>query len=314
MRHFTSLEDVSDINKLIKKSLEVKKDPFQCTGLGKNKTIGLVFFNSSLRTRMSITRAATNLGLSVITLNVNSDSWKLEFEDGTVMDGASAEHIREAVPILCSYCELLAVRSFPSLINQEEDYSERVLMSFIEHGNVPIINMESATVHPLQSLADVVTILEYQRTHKPKVVMTWGPHIQALPQAVSNSFAQWANAMEYDFVITHPKGLDLDRRFVGEASVEHDQEKALEGADFVYVKNWSSYQDYGKVMSDKSWQMTLEKLKLTNNARLMHCLPVRRNVVISDDALDSEHSIIIPQAENRLYTTQAVIQQILLNL
>ncbi len=311
MKHFTSLEDVSDPHKLISEALAIKSDPFQTPELGKNQTIGLVFFNSSLRTRMSMTRAAFNLGLSVITLNVNADTWQLEFEDGSIMDGATVEHIKEAVPVLCSYCDLLAVRSFPRLIDKAEDYSEKVLNSFIKFGTVPIINMESATLHPLQSLTDVTTIAEFNKQVKPKVVMTWAPHIKPLPQAVPNSFAQWANAMEYDFVVTHPKGMELSPEFVGDAPIEHDQEKALQQADFVYVKNWSSYHDYGKVSKEKDWIITSEKLKLTNNAKLMHCLPVRRNLVISDDALDSEHSIVIPQAENRLCTAQAVLRQIL---
>lgn len=314
MKHFTSLKDVPDPIALIKESLAIKKNPFVADKPGQNKAIGLVFFNSSLRTRMSMTRAATNLGLSVISLNVNEDSWQLEFEDGAIMDAKSAEHIKEAVPVLCSYCDLLAVRSFPQLTNREEDYAEKILNSFIMYGNVPIINMESATVHPLQSLTDVMTISEYQQTTRPKVVMTWAPHIKPLPQAVPNSFAQWANAIDYELVITHPKGLELADEFIGNASIEYDQKKALRDADFVYVKNWSSYQDYGKVVSDHRWMMTLEKMKMTNMAKLMHCLPVRRNLVIADDALDSEHSIVIQQAENRLYTAQAVLKRMLAGL
>lgn len=311
MNHFLSIHDVTDLQDLIDKSIAIKKDPFVDKNLGATKTLGLVFFNSSLRTRMSMTRAAYNLGLNVMVLNVSSDSWQLEFEDGTRMDGGTAEHIKEAVPVLTSYCDLIGVRSFPGLKNRDEDYSEKVLNAFKEYGSCPIINLESATLHPLQSLADMMTIGEFNTAERPKVVMTWAPHVKALPQAVPNSFLQWANWMDVDLIVTHPEGLDLAEQFVGSANVEYDQSKALEGADFVYVKNWSSYQDYGKIVDRPNWEVSLEKMKQTNNAKLMHCLPVRRNVVISDDALDSHHSIVVQQAENRLYSAQAVLKEIL---
>ncbi|MEM7296793.1 MAG: N-acetylornithine carbamoyltransferase [Bacteroidota bacterium] len=311
MNHFLSINDVTDVNELIKKSMAIKESPLGHMDLGKGKTLGLVFFNSSLRTRMSMTLAAYNLGMNVMVLNVSSDSWQLEFEDGTRMDGGTAEHIKEAVPVLSSYCDVIGVRSFPGLINREEDYSEKVINAFKEYGGCPVINLESATVHPLQSLTDMVTIEESKIIERPKVVITWAPHVKALPQAVSNSFLQWADQMDFDLTVTHPEGLDLANEFVGSAHVEYDQKKALEGADIVYVKNWSSYQDYGKVIDQPDWEMTLDKLMLTNNAKLMHCLPVRRNLVISDDALDSHHSIVLQQAENRLYTAQAVLKEIL---
>ncbi|MEM9896218.1 MAG: N-acetylornithine carbamoyltransferase [Bacteroidota bacterium] len=314
MNHFISINDVSDPLGMVRKSMEVKSNPYDFPELGKNKTLGLVFFNSSLRTRMSMTRAAYNLGLKVITLNVSSDSWQLEFEDGTLMDGGTAEHIREAVPVLCSYCDILGVRSFPGLKDREEDYRENIINAFVEFGTCPIINLESATLHPLQSLTDMMTIEEFRKVDRPKVVMTWAPHVKALPQAVPNSFLQWANQMDFELIITHPEGLELAEEFVGSAHVEYDQRKVFEGADFIYVKNWSAYEDYGKVADRPDWEVTIEKLKRTNHAKLMHCLPVRRNVVISDDALDSDHSIVTQQAENRLYTAQAVLKEIMMSL
>lgn len=311
MNHFVSLESVTNPQELIQKCLEVKKDPFADSELGKNKTLGLVFFNSSLRTRMSTTRAAYNLGMGVITLNVTSDSWQLEFQDGTRMDGGTAEHIKEAVPVLCSYCDIIGVRSFPGLMDRDEDYAEKVINSFVDFGDCPVVNLESATLHPLQSLTDMMTIQEFKEKERPKVVMTWAPHIKALPQAVPNSFLQWASAMDFDLTITHPEGLELAEEFVGASKVEHDQREALKDADFVYVKNWSSYESYGKVIDLPAWEVTYEKLKLTNQAKLMHCLPVRRNVVIADNALDSDHSIVVQQAENRLYAAQTVLKEIL---
>ncbi len=313
MKHFTSVEDVSNVHDLIQKSIELKKDPFQTPKLGENKTLGLVFFNSSLRTRMSMTRAAYNLGLKVIVLNVSADSWQLEFEDGGVMDGDKAEHIKEAVPVMCSYCDILAVRSFPGLKDQKEDYQEKVLSAFVEFGSCPIINLESSTLHPLQSLADMVTIEEFKNVNRPKVVLTWAPHIKALPQAVPNSFLQWANALDFDLTVTHPEGLELNDSFVGAANIEYDQEKALQDADFIYVKNWSSFRDYGAIKKLPDWELTLEKLKFSNNAKVMHCLPVRRNLVISEDVLESDQSIVLQQAENRLYTAQAVLSEILIS-
>lgn len=311
MNHFTSINDIDDPMGLIQKAISLKKSPFEDADLGKNKTLGLVFFNSSLRTRMSTTRAAQNLGMNVITLNVSSDSWQLEFEDGVRMDGGTAEHIREAVPVLCSYCDIIGVRSFPSLTNREEDYAERVLDAFKDFGSCPIINLESATLHPLQSLTDMMTIEEFKKVSRPKVVLTWAPHIKSLPQAVPNSFLQWASKMDFDLTITHPKGLELSDEFTNGIAIEYDQAKAFENADFVYVKNWSSFTDYGEIKQAPEWEISLEKLQKTNDAKLMHCLPVRRNVVISDDALDSDHSIVIPQAENRLFAAQAALKEIL---
>ncbi|WP_462247480.1 N-acetylornithine carbamoyltransferase [Ekhidna sp.] len=314
MKHFTSVEDVSNVHNLIQKSIELKKDPFQTPKLGENKTLGLVFFNSSLRTRMSMTRAAYNLGLKVIVLNVSAESWQLEFEDGGVMDGDKAEHIKEAVPVMCSYCDILAVRSFPGLKDQKEDYQEKVLKAFVEFGSCPIINLESSTLHPLQSLTDMVTIEEFKNVKRPKVVLTWAPHIKALPQAVPNSFLQWANTLDFDLTVTHPKGMELHDSFVGAANIEYDQDKALQDADFIYVKNWSSFRDYGAIKKHPDWELTLEKLKFSNNAKVMHCLPVRRNLVISEGVLESDQSIVIQQAENRLYTAQTVLSEILMSM
>lgn len=314
MKHFTSISDVQNLNELIESSREIKSDPFQTPNFGKNKTLGLIFFNSSLRTRMSMTRAAYNLGLQVMVLNVSSDSWQLEFQDGTKMDGGTAEHIKEAVPVISSYCDIIGVRSFPGLVDREQDYKEKVLKSFVELGSRPVINLESSTLHPLQSLTDMMTIEEHNVKKRPKVVMSWAPHIKALPQAVPNSFMQWASHMDYDLTVTHPKGLELAEEFVGSSQIVYDQQEAFEGADFIYVKNWSSYHQYGKAFDFKNWEVSCKKLERTNNAKLMHCLPVRRNIVISDDALDSKHSIVLQQAENRLYAAQAVLKEILTGL
>ncbi|MEQ9402751.1 MAG: acetylornithine carbamoyltransferase [Cyclobacteriaceae bacterium] len=314
MKQFISVKDVTDPNELALKAMEIKKDPYSNASLGEQKVLGLIFFNSSLRTRMSTTRAAYNLGMKVMTLNVSSDSWQLETEDGAVMNQGNAEHIKEAIPVMSSYCDVLGVRSFPSLIDKEKDYQETLINSFVHLSNCPIINLESATLHPLQSLADLMTIQEGKVKTNPKVVLTWAPHIKPLPQSVANSFAEWMNAAKIDLTITHPKGMELSPEFSGQARIITDQEAALVGADFVYVKNWSSFQDYGKVKKDPKWMMTREKLEITNDAKLMHCLPVRRNVVISDDAMDSNHSIINELAENRLYAAQAVLTEILKNL
>lgn len=314
MEHFISVQDVSNPDELVQEAIKLKNDPFANKMLGANKVLGLIFFNSSLRTRMSTTRAAYNLGMQVITLNVSSDSWRLEVADGTVMDGGRAEHIKEAIPVMASYCDVLAVRSFPGLIHREEDYQETILNSFIELSGCPIINLESATLHPLQSLADLMTIREHAQIEKPKVVLTWAPHIKPLPQSVANSFAQWMGAADVDLTITHPEGMDIAPQYVGQAKVQTNQDVALADADFVYVKNWSSYTDYGKTLDDQRWMMTQLKLDATNNAKLMHCLPVRRNLVIADDAMDSDHSIIQELAANRLFSAQAVLQRILKTL
>lgn len=314
MKHFISINDVPDPEILVNEARAIKKNPFANKALGQNKVLGLIFFNASLRTRMSTTRAAYNLGMQVMTLNISSDSWQLEVEDGAVMNSGKAEHIKEAIPVMSSYCDVLAVRSFPSLTDLVADYSETIIQSFVALGGCPIINLESATLHPLQSLADLMTIREYQKVARPKVVLSWAPHIKALPQSVANSFSQWMNTADVDFTITCPKGMELAPEFVGKAVVENNQQKALEGADFVYVKNWSSFQEYGKMHDAPDWIMDKAKLDLTNEAKLMHCLPVRRNVVIADDAMDSVQSIIQELAANRLFAAQAVIQRILKNI
>ena len=311
MDHFISVSDASSPDALVRNAMKIKQDPFANQELGRNKVLGLIFFNSSLRTRMSTTRAAYNLGMQVMTLNVSQDSWQLEMEDGSVMDKGTAEHIREAIPVMASYCDILAIRSFPGLKDREKDYKDQLMGSFVELAGIPIINLESATLHPLQSLTDLLTIREFQKTDKPKVVLTWAPHVKPLPQSVANSFAQWMMAAKMDFTITHPPGMDLSVEFTGLAPIEHDQGKAFKGADFIYVKNWSSFSDYGRFASIPEWMVTKEKLDLTNNAKLMHCLPVRRNVVISDDALDSDHSIVQQQAHNRLFAAQAVLKELL---
>lgn len=314
MKHFISVADAGDPNQLAINAIEIKRNAFANSNLGNNKVLGLIFFNSSLRTRMSTTRAAYNLGMKVMTLNVSSDSWQLEMEDGAIMDKGNAEHIKEAIPVMSAYCDVLGVRSFPSLEDKILDYQETLINSFVNLANCPIINLESATVHPLQSLADLMTIREHQKVEKPKVVLTWAPHIKPLPQSVANSFAQWMNAAEVDLTIANPAGMELAPEFSRGASVTNDQELAMKEADFVYVKNWSSYADYGKTVDAPEWIVDKAKLDLTNNAKLMHCLPVRRNVVIADDAMDSEHSIIQQLAANRLYAAQAVLTEILKEL
>jgi N-succinyl-L-ornithine transcarbamylase len=311
MKHFLSVDDTPDPWALVNEALALKRDPFSDKKLGENKVLGMVFFNSSLRTRMSTTRAAYNLGMQVMALNVSQDSWQLETEDGAIMDKGNAEHIKEAIPVMASYCDMLGVRSFPGLIDRERDYAEILLQAFAKLSGKPIINLESATLHPLQSLTDLMTIKELSTVEKPKVVLTWAPHVKALPQAVPNSFAQWMLAAGVDLTIAQPIGMELSPAFTKGAHIEWDQNKALENADFVYVKNWSSFTNYGQLGSDASWQMTKAKLDLTNNARLMHCLPVRRNVVISADALDSTHSVVQQQAHNRLFAAQAVLKTLL---
>lgn len=313
MKHFISVKDVQDPLALAKESLALKSNPFADNTLGTNKVLGMIFFNSSLRTRMSTARAAYNLGMQVMTLNVTMDSWQLETEDGAIMDKGNAEHIKEAIPVMASYCDILAVRSFPGLKDREKDYKDSLMASFVELAKKPIINLESATLHPLQSLTDLMTIHEFKKTDRPKVVLSWAPHVKPLPQSVANSFAQWMVAADMDFTITHPPGMDLSVEFTGLAPIEHNQKKAFEGADFVYVKNWSSFSDYGRFRNIPEWTVNKDKLNGTNNAKLMHCLPVRRNVVISDDALDSDHSIVQEQALNRLFAAQAVLKNLLRN-
>lgn len=315
MQHFLSVKDPIDIQALVKEALLIKKTPYADKHLGKNRTLGLLFFNASLRTRLSTQRAAQNLGLESIVMNVGQDGWGLEFEDGAIMNGNKAEHIKEAAPVIGQYCDIVGVRSFPGLENREEDYSEQVINQFVKYTGKSILSLESATRHPLQSLADLITIEELKTKPRPKVVLTWAPHVKALPQAVPNSFAEWMNQADFDFVITHPEGYELAPEFAGNAKVTYDQKEAFEGADFIYAKNWSSYKDYGKIMnSDPAWMVTMEKMKLTNNAKFMHCLPVRRNVVVEDAVLDSDHSVVIQQAGNRVWAAQTVLKNLLLKI
>lgn len=312
MRHFTSVNDVTDIKQLVALARELKKNPLQSSELGKNKTLGLIYFNPSLRTRLSTQKAAHNLGLRTMDMNVGSDSWTLEIRDDVVMDGAASEHIKEAAAVIGQYCDMIGIRSFPSLNDKETDYKEEVIQKFIKYSGVPIISLESATLHPLQSLADLVTIEELKTKPRPKVVMTWAAHPKALPQAVPNSFAEWMNKADVDFVITHPEGYELDEKFTQGATINYNQNEALEGADFVYAKNWSSYHNYGNIFcKDKSWMVTEEKLKLTDNAKFMHCLPIRRNVIASDGVLDGPNSVVIQEAGNRVWSAQAVLKTIL---
>lgn len=314
MKHFSCVDDVADVHDLIKLGIDLKQNPFANEALGKGKTLGMVFFNSSLRTRMSTQKAAQNLGMECIVMNINSDAWKIETEYGVIMNGDTAEHIQEAAGVMGRYCDILAIRSFPKLVSREEDAAETILNCFKKYAGVPIVSLESPTLHPLQSLADLITIEEKKIVERPKVVLTWAPHPRALPQAVPNSFSEWMNKGNVDFVITHPEGYELDKKFTGEAPIIYNQDEALEGADFVYAKNWSSYKEYGSILSqDTSWQVTKEKMDLTNNGLFMHCLPVRRNVIVSDEVLDSPSSIVLDQAENRVYSAQAVLMTLLKN-
>ena len=314
MRSFINVEDIGDLKVAVKEALEVKANRFGYKSLGENKTLLMVFFNSSLRTRLSTQKAAMNLGMNVIVLDVNQGAWKLETERGVIMDSDKSEHLLEAIPVMGSYCDVIGVRSFARFENKKDDYEEKILQQFIKYSGKPVFAMETATVHPLQAFADLITIEEFKKVERPKVVLTWAPHPKALPQAVPNSFAQWMNATDYEFVITHPQGYELDPKFAGNARIEYDQNKALEGADFVYAKNWSAYTDpnYGQILSkDMSWTVTTEKMALTNNAFFMHCLPVRRNMIVSDDVIESEQSIVIPEAANREISAQVVLKRIL---
>lgn len=318
MKHFTSAHDVQDIQGLIKLAEQAKANPLQWAELGKNKTIGLFFMNASLRTRLSTQQAAENLGLRVMVVNLNQEGWALEFEDGVVMDGTKPEHIKEAAAVVGQYCHIIGVRSFPLLADRASDYAETVLNGFIKYSGRPVVSMESSLGHPLQALADSLTIKELWQQHadfgkrKPKVVMSWAPHVRALPQCVPNSFAQWLSMQDVELVIANPEGYDLDTKFTGSTYVLHDQDEAFKGADFVYAKNWSSVAQYGQVLkSDYDWMITNQKLALTNNAKLMHCLPTRRNVEIADEVLDGPHSVVIQQAGNRVPAAQAVLHELL---
>ena len=315
MRHFTCVQDLGDLKQALNEAFEIKKDRFQFSELGKNKTLLMIFFNSSLRTRLSTQKAAMNLGMNTIVLDVNQGAWKLETERGVIMDGDKPEHLLEAVPVMGCYCDVIGVRSFARFENKEDDYNEKILSQFIEHSGRPVFSMEAATRHPLQSFADLITIEEYKKTDRPKVVMTWAPHPKSLPQAVPNSFAEWMNATDYEFVITHPEGYELDPQFVGDARVEYDQMKAFEGADFIYAKNWSSVSHYGQILSqDRAWTVGARQMAVTDNAYFMHCLPVRRNMIVTDEVIDSPRSIVIPEAANRVVSAQVVMKRMLEDL
>lgn len=316
MNHFLSVGDVTDINALAAQALAYKSNRFQHKSSGEGKTIGMIFLNPSMRTRISTQVAARNLGMEVIIFNIDKEGWQLEFMDGAIMNGDKAEHVKEAAAVIGQYVDILGIRTFPGLINKQDDYGEQVINQFVKYAGKPVLSLESATRHPLQSLADVVTIKElFKENRKPKVVLTWAPHIKALPQAVPNSFAEWMNAWDgVDFVITHPENYELDEKFSGKAKIEYNQDKALEGADFVYVKNWSSYKEYGKILNtDPLWMITNEKILQTNNGKVMHCLPVRRNLVIADEVLDGSNSIVVQQAGNRVWAAQAVLAELLKN-
>ena len=317
MRHFTSITQLGDLEKALEAARYVKENPFADQELGRNKTLLMIFFNSSLRTRLSTQKAAMNLGMNVIVLDVNQGAWKLETERGVIMDSDKPEHLLEAIPVMGCYCDVIGVRAFAKFESKEDDYNEVIVNQFIKYSGKPVFSMEAATTHPLQTFADLITIEEYKKVEKPKIVMTWAPHPKALPQAVPNSFAEGINMTDYEFVITHPEGYELDPKFVGRAKVEYDQRKAFEGADFIYAKNWSAYSgdNYGKVLcTDRDWTVDAEKMALTNNAYFMHCLPVRRNMIVTDDVIESPQSIVIPEAANRVVSAQTVLKEILLEL
>ena len=320
MKQFISVKDVANINALVKKALSYKQQPLLDKNLGAHKRIGLLFFNPSLRTRLSTQVAVQNLGMEPILFNVDKEGWALEFSEGAIMNGTTVEHIKDAAPVLGNYFDILCIRTFPSLQDRSADYSEHIIHQFIKYAGIPVVSLESATLHPLQSLTDIITMQESMdlsgtfTNKKPKVVLTWAPHIKSIPQCVANSFSEWMNAWgEADFVITHPEGYDLATEYTNGASITHHQEEALKDADFVYVKNWSSYQDYGKVLcTDANWMLTNAKLAVSNHAKVMHCLPVRRNVELSDEILDGANSLVTKEASNRVWAAQAVLSEILL--
>ncbi len=312
--NYLTINDIDNLNEWVQQALQLKKNPFAHQNLGKNKTLGMLFFNPSLRTRLSTQKAAIHLGMNVMVMNFTGEGWTLEFEDGAVMNGGSSEHIKEAAEVISQYCDVLAIRAFAGLIDREKDYAETVMNGFKKYATIPIVNMESAAGHPLQALADAITIEELRPAHRPKVVLSWAPHPKALPQAVANSFVEMMQLQDADFVITHPKGYELHPDVVKNSAIEYNQEKAFANADFVYTKNWSAYHDYGKVLSTHSaWMVTAEKMKLTNKACFMHCLPVRRNVIVTDEVLDSPQSVVIQQANNRTFAAQLVLKKILEN-
>ena len=319
MKQFISVKDVQDMKALVAKALSYKKLPFSDKKLGADKRIGLLFLNPSLRTRLSTQVAAQNLGMEPIVFNVDKEGWALEFTEGAIMNGTTVEHIKDAAPILGNYFDILCIRTFPGLVDKQADYSEKIIKQFIKYAGIPVVSLESATLHPLQSLTDIITIQESIASNtnfknkKPKVVLTWAPHIKPIPQCVANSFSEWVGAWgEADFIITHPEGYALSTEFTKGATIEHNQDQALKNADFVYVKNWSSYEQYGKLLStDAAWMMTNKKLALTNNAKIMHCLPVRRNIELSDEILDGPNSLVTKEASNRVWAAQAVLAEIL---
>lgn len=314
MRNFLSINDVDSLSALLLSAQEIKRDRFAFNMLGKNRTLLLIFFNSSLRTRLSTQKAATNLGMNVIVLDINQGAWKLETEYGVVMDSDKPEHILEAIPVMASYCDIIGVRSFASLTDREGDYQEKILTQFVKYSGKPVISLESATRHPLQSFADIITIEQYKKIDRPKVVLTWAPHPNPLPQAVANSFAEWVRLADYELVVTHPKGYELSKDFVPESHIEYDVEKAYENADFIYAKNWSVFDqtNYGKILSkDMRWMVDSNKMQLTNSAKFMHCLPVRRNMIVEDSVIDGPQSIVLEQASNREISAQVILKEIL---
>ncbi len=317
MKKFESYYDVDSLESWLQDAKRIKEQPFLYSTLGVNKTLLMLFFNSSLRTRLSTQKAAMNLGMNVMVLDVNQGAWKLESQMGVVMDGDSAEHLLEAIPVMSSYCDVIAVRSFASLTNREDDYAEKILNQFINYSGKPVISMESACRHPLQSFADVITIEQFKSKPRPKVVLTWAPHPRALPQAVPNSFAEWISNGDYEFVVAHPEGYELCEDFTSGATITHNQDEAFKDADFIYAKNWSPYEEanYGKVLSrDMSWMVDSRKMALTSDAYFMHCLPVRRNVIVTDQVIDSPRSIVIEQAANRVVSAQTVLYKVLSGL
>lgn len=309
MKHFSSINQIKDLNKWTKEALELKANPLAHKSLGKNKTIGLLFFNSSLRTRLSTQKAALNLGMDTLVMNVSEDAWRIEFEDGTIMNGTTAEHIKEAAAVISQYCDIIGIRAFPKLVDKSKDESEHILTAFKKYASVPIVNLESSTEHPLQALTDAITITEFTTKKNPKVVLSWAPHPKKLPHAVANSFVKAMQKLDVEFVITNPEGYDLNPEITTETPIIHNQEEALTDADFVYTKNWCSYENYGELSDvEEDWIVTKEKIK---NAHFMHCLPVRRNVVVEDDVLDSKQSLAIEQSNNRTFAAQLVLKKLL---
>ena len=314
MKHFLTINDLTNLDLAVAEAIALKKDPYKFNNVGENKTLGMLFFNPSLRTRLSTQKAAHQLGIHTMIMNFSNEAWALEFENGTKMSGLRSEHIKEAAAVVSQYCDIVAIRAFASLTDKEGDEAEKVIHNFAKYASIPVVNMESATAHPLQALADAITIKEHTKIKRPKVVLTWAPHPKALPHAVANSFTRMAQKLDVNFVIAQPEGYELDPKITKKIPLYLNQEEALEGADFVYSKNWCSYTDYGKVHpTEDSWMLTAEKLKKTNNAKFMHCLPVRRNIVVADDVLDNPNSLVVEQANNRTFSAQVVLKKIVEN-